>query len=581
MLFPIETETREVKDLSGIWDFKRDGEDSFILMPVPASYNDITQDITLRDYVGKVWYRKRVFIPNIWKEKRVFIRIGSAAHFSEVYVNNVKAIEHRGGFLPFEGEISSLIKYGEENEILISVDNTLSWDILPPGELKIINDEMHPKGYKVLEYYFDFFNYSGIHRPVLLYTTPITYIKDIKVETDIKGNDGLVRYKVSLEGEIDRIIVNLKNESGNLVASSNSFNGVLEVKNANLWEPGNPYLYTFEVKIFSDKKLVDCYRLEIGIRTIRIDGKRFLINNKPFYFKGFGKHEDSDIRGKGLDHVINIKDFNLLKWIGANSFRTSHYPYSDEVLFLADKYGIAVIEEAPAVGMNLWNPENKVFRKGRIDERTLEHHLQVIKEMIDRDKNHPSVVMWSVANEAATFEEEAEEYFKKVIEETKKLDPTRPVTLVESTSYKDTKVSKYVDVICVNRYYSWYTDSGNLDIIEYQLEKELRNWYEKFGKPIILSEFGADTIAGFHSDPPLMFTEEYQWEMLRRFMETLDRLDFVVGEHIWNFADFMTKQEVRRVLGNRKGIFTRQRQPKMAAHFVRERWKKIPDFWEK
>jgi beta-glucuronidase len=581
MLFPIETETREVKDLSGIWDFKRDGEDSFILMPVPASYNDITQDITLRDYVGKVWYRKRVFIPNIWKEKRVFIRIGSAAHFSEVYVNNVKAIEHRGGFLPFEGEISSLIKYGEENEILISVDNTLSWDILPPGELKIINDEMHPKGYKVLEYYFDFFNYSGIHRPVLLYTTPITYIKDIKVETDIKGNDGLVRYKVSLEGEIDRIIVNLKDESGNLVASSNSFNGVLEVKNANLWEPGNPYLYTFEVKIFSDKKLVDCYRLEIGIRTIRIDGKRFLINNKPFYFKGFGKHEDSDIRGKGLDHVINIKDFNLLKWIGANSFRTSHYPYSDEVLFLADKYGIAVIEEAPAVGMNLWNPENKVFRKGRIDERTLEHHLQVIKEMIDRDKNHPSVVMWSVANEAATFEEEAEEYFKKVIEETKKLDPTRPVTLVESTSYKDTKVSKYVDVICVNRYYSWYTDSGNLDIIEYQLEKELRNWYEKFGKPIILSEFGADTIAGFHSDPPLMFTEEYQWEMLRRFMETLDRLDFVVGEHIWNFADFMTKQEVRRVLGNRKGIFTRQRQPKMAAHFVRERWKKIPDFWEK
>jgi beta-glucuronidase len=581
MLFPIETETREVKDLSGIWDFKRDGEDSFILMPVPASYNDITQDITLRDYVGKVWYRKRVFIPNIWKEKRVFIRIGSAAHFSEVYVNNVKAIEHRGGFLPFEGEISSLIKYGEENEILISVDNTLSWDILPPGELKIINDEMHPKGYKVLEYYFDFFNYSGIHRPVLLYTTPITYIKDIKVETDIKGNDGLVRYKVSLEGEIDRIIVNLKDESGNLVASSNSFNGVLEVKNANLWEPGNPYLYTFEVKIFSDKKLVDCYRLEIGIRTIRIDGKRFLINNKPFYFKGFGKHEDSDIRGKGLDHVINIKDFNLLKWIGANSFRTSHYPYSDEVLFLADKYGIAVIEEAPAVGMNLWNPENKVFRKGRIDERTLEHHLQVIKEMIDRDKNHPSVVMWSVANEAATFEEEAEEYFKKVIEETKKLDPTRPVTLVESTSYKDTKVSKYVDVICVNRYYSWYTDSGNLDIIEYQLEKELRNWYEKFGKPIILSEFGADTIAGFHSDPPLMFTEEFQWEMLRRFMETLDRLDFVVGEHIWNFADFMTKQEVRRVLGNKKGIFTRQRQPKMAAHFVRERWKKIPDFWEK
>jgi len=330
-----------------------------------------------------------------------------------------------------------------------------------------------------------------------------------------------------------------------------------------------------------EKDNFDIYRMEIGIRTVRVEGKQFLINEKPFYFKGFGKHEDSDIRGKGLDQVINIKDFNLLKWIGANSFRTSHYPYSEEILFLADQYGIAVIEEAPAVGLNLWNRNEKVFTEGRVDGKTLEHHLEIMRELIARDKNHPSVIMWSVANEAATYEDGAEEYFRRVIEETRRLDPTRPITIVENTKASETKVSKYVDVICVNRYYSWYTDSGDLSVIEYQLERDLREWYELYRKPIILSEFGADAISGFHSDPPLMFTEEYQQEMIKRFVGVLDRLDFVVGEHIWNFADFMTKQSITRVVGNKKGVFTRNRQPKMVAHFLKERWSKLPDFWEK
>lgn len=235
-----------------------------------------------------------------------------------------------------------------------------------------------------------------------------------------------------------------------------------------------------------EKDNFDIYRMEIGIRTVRVEGKQFLINEKPFYFKGFGKHEDSDIRGKGLDQVINIKDFNLLKWIGANSFRTSHYPYSEEILFLADQYGIAVIEEAPAVGLNLWNRNEKVFTEGRVDGKTLEHHLEIMRELIARDKNHPSVIMWSVANEAATYEDGAEEYFRRVIEETRRLDPTRPITIVENTKASETKVSKYVDVICVNRYYSWYTDSGDLSVIEYQLERDLREWYELYRKPIIL-----------------------------------------------------------------------------------------------
>jgi len=182
--------------------------------------------------------------------------------------------------------------------------------------------------------------------------------------------------------------------------------------------------------------------------------------------------------------------------------------------------------------------------------------------------------MWSVANEAATYEENAYPYFKKIIEEAKRLDPTRPVTIVESSFPDETKVGTLVDVICVNRYYSWYTDSGKLDLIEYQLEKELKRWFELFNKPVFVTEYGADTIAGFHSDPPVMFSEEYQCEMLKKYHTVFDKLDFIIGEHVWNFADFATKQDVRRIMGNKKGIFTRQRQPKIAAFLLKERWSK-------
>ncbi|BCS80128.1 beta-glucuronidase [Anaerocellum diazotrophicum] len=386
---------------------------------------------------------------------------------------------------------------------------------------------------------------------------------------------GIINYEIEIEGqECDKkeVRVTVVDKEGKKVAENIGKSGILEISDAQFWEPDNPYLYALNVETIEDGVVEDLYTLPVGIRTVKVEGNKLLLNNKPIYLKGFGKHEDADIRGKGYDPVIAIKDFNLLKWIGANSFRTSHYPYAEEILNLADEQGILIIDEAPAVGMNFFNKNEKVFCKDRVNEETLKHHIQVIRELIARDKNHPCVIMWSVANEAATYEEEAYEYFKKVVDEVKKLDSTRPVTIVESSFPDETKVGSLVDVICVNRYYSWYTDCGKLDLIEFQLEKELKRWYELFKKPIIVSEYGADTIAGFHSDPPVMFSEEYQCEMLERFHRVFDRLDFVVGEHVWNFADFATKQAVHRVMGNRKGVFTRQRQPKMAAFLLKKRW---------
>ncbi len=588
MLYPVESETREVKSLSGIWNFKLNAGNTgekdgwftkkltdTIPMPVPASYNDITQNVSIHDHLGEVWYETTFFIPISWKEKRIFVRFGSVSHSAKVWLNGMEIMFNKGGFLPFETDASSFLTYGEENRMTVRVNNILDWSSLPVGEVKESHDDMHKKGYRVQEYFHDFFNFSGIHRPVLLSVVPKNYISDISVKTNVQNTDGTVWYETAVQGTFSMVRVKLLDEDSKIVAEGLGVKGQLVVKNAKLWQPGKSYLYTLLVESLNQNdEIEDVYRLPVGIRTVEVKGKQFLINGKPFYFQGFGKHEDMDIKGKGYDDVMNVKDFNLMQWVGANSFRTSHYPYADEVMNLADRLGIVVIDEVPAVGMNKWNRNEKIFSSGRVDEDTLVHHLDVIEQLIDRDKNHPCVVLWSVANEPASYEEEALPYFEAVAKYTRMLDDTRPITLVNCSSFDECKVAQIFDIVCVNRYFGWYTDSGRLDVIPFQLERDLLGWFNRFGKPVLLSEYGADTIAGFHSDPPVMFTEEFQCEFLKLYHTVLDKLDFVVGEHVWSFADFATKQGTTRVCGNKKGVFTRERQPKMAAHILRERWNK-------
>jgi len=592
MLYPQDNECREVKDLSGVWRFRCDfdGEgltsgwhakalDPTIPMPVPASYNDITQDAKIRDHVGWVWYETSFFVPISWLYKKIFLHFGSVSHHASVWINGEKAGDHKGGFLPFRFEVTPQIWFDRENRLTVAVSNMLDYSCLPPGEIRETRDDMHPPGFKAQEYFHDFFNYAGIHRPVKLLALAQNRIESISVTTEIADSRGIVNYDVTTTtdpaGAGGQFEVRLLDREGKMVLSGNHGQGTFVVPNAVFWEPGRPYLYTLVVRLIDKSgKASDCYRQRVGIRTVKVVGKKFFLNAKPFYFKGCSRHEDADIRGKGFDWPTSVKDSNLLKWLNANSFRTSHYPYAEEILDLADEEGFCVIDELPAVGLNNWNEAVPLFTDGKIDAKTLEHHCQVLAELIARDRNHPSVVMWSVANEPGTFHEAAFPYFKKVIDEAKRLDPTRPVTLVESTDPAKTKVSKLVDVVCINRYYAWYyPEPGRLDLIETQMSAELDKWWEIFKKPVLVTEFGADTIAGMHSDPPAMFSEEFQTEFMRSYANVFDKKDYLVGEHVWVFADFATKQGVTRVMGNRKGVFTRQRQPKSAAFFLKERWK--------
>jgi beta-glucuronidase len=300
--------------------------------------------------------------------------------------------------------------------------------------------------------------------------------------------------------------------------------------------------------------------------------KQFLVNGKPVYLKGFGKHEDSDIRGKGLDDALNVRDFELLKWMGANSFRTSHYPYSEEIMQMADRQGFLVIDEVPAVGMNFWS-STPVFEEGSADETTLKHHKDVLTELYERDKNHPCVVMWNVSNEAQTKDKNALSYFSDVVSCIRALDDTRPiVNVIDEGNVNIDTVSHLFDAICLNRYYSWYYDLANLKSIYPKLTADFKAYHEKYNKPVMISEYGTDTIAGLHKLPDVIFSEEYQIEFYKENNRALDDLDFIIGEHLWAFADFATSFGLRRFDGNKKGIFTRQRQPKSAAFVIRERW---------
>ena len=598
MLYPIMTKSRLLIDLCGIWSFKADTtgtgfeekwqerllEDA-LFMPVPASYNDLQESIELREHYGWVFYQRTVSLPKKSIEgQRVVLRFGAVTHYAKVYWNGKLMGEHKGGFLPFEMEIGEML-FERENLLTVAVDNRIDYTTLPVGGKSDMLGGMFPQGEEEKKERnfpnFDFFNYCGITRPVKIYTTPKEFIEDITVVPKVTGTTAELFYEINVEGKGEPR-VEVYDREGRLSAEAGGKKGVLKISGVKLWEPLKPYLYQIKVLFGEDE-----YTLPFGVRTVRVEGTKFLINEKPFYFKGYGKHEDTFPAGRGLNLPMNAKDISLMKWQGANSFRTSHYPYSEEMMRLCDEEGIVVIDETTAVGVNLsfggganfGGEKVKTFDKEK-GVQTKEHHAEVIKDLIKRDKNFACVVMWSIANEPDSAAEGAYEYFSPLYELARQEDPQkRPCTLVSVQMAKpEEDVSASLsDVICLNRYYGWYVHGGDLEAAEQALKKEMETW-RKLGKPVMFTEYGADTISGFHDTVPVMFTEEYQTNYYIMNHKVFDALDFFIGEQVWNFADFATSQSLLRVQGNKKGIFTRDRKPKMAAHYFRERWHEIPDF---
>jgi beta-glucuronidase len=592
MLRPRDTATRERKSLNGLWRFALDaggtgrveswwerGLPGAREVPVPASYNDLFAEAEVRDHVGEVWYQVLVRVPESWGSERIVLRFDAATHRAVVWVNSTQVAEHEGGYTPFEADVTEVVQPGAEHRVTVAVDNVLTWQSIPPGYVEETPDGRRQR------YFHDFFNYAGLHRSVWLYTRPEAHVSDISVVTGLAGSTGTVKYQVQTAGADDQEVrVVLRDADGAQVAKATGRSGVLTVEDVHRWRPGEGYLYELTVELWEGgDRPVDAYPLPVGIRTVEVDGARFLINGEPFYFTGFGKHEDSAVRGKGHDDPLMVHDFALMEWLGANSFRCSHYPYAEEVLDYADRHGIVVIDETPAVGINsglaggvFGAKPFTTFSEETINDATQAAHRQAIAELIARDKNHPSVVLWSIANEPESVTPESRAYFEPLAAEARRLDPSRPVGFVNvmlATPDVDV-ITDLFDVVMLNRYYGWYAQAGDLAAAERGLEAELTAWADTHGKPIVMTEYGADAMAGVHSLTPVPWTEEYQAEVLEMFHRVFDRIEAVVGEQIWNFADFATAPGILRVDGNKKGVFTRERRPKASAHMLRRRWRR-------
>jgi beta-glucuronidase len=621
---PQQNAHRQAIDLSGIWQFQLDPDDSGErrgwpadglpsprAIPVPCSWNDLFDDV--KEYLGPAWYVLDTWVPAAWNGQRVCLRVGSANYAARVWINGTLAGAHEGGHLPFAFDITPLVRWDRATRIAIQVENLQKVERVPPGPPP--GSGGFVSAYPATTY--DFFPYAGLQRQVWLYALPPVHVTALGVQTSIQGGDGVVSVKVTASGgwsgHANVSITPARPEgadgsSGPAAAAGAAAAGAvaqapmpapaaiempvtvtngtgsvtLRVPGARFWSPRQPYLYPLTVTLRDRTRVIDSYTLQIGIRTVSIDRDRLLLNGEPLHLTGFGRHEDFAIHGRGFNLPVLVRDHELLKWVGANSYRTSHYPYSEEAMDLADRQGILIIDEIPAVGLGFVDGE------ANIGKRLAQAETQ-LRDLIARDAHHPSVILWSVANEpmaqsplgpgAANPEVVAAgvAFFKRLIGLAKELDPTRPATLVGIMGGPPEWLA-LADVTCINLYFGWYVQGGQLEQASKVLSGQLNDLHTRLGKPLIITEFGADTMAGLHSEPAEMWTEEYQASMLTMYLDVAAKHPFVVGLHVWNFADFKTGQGIIRAGGlNLKGVFTRDRRPKLAAHTLRARWRKDAD----
>ena len=590
-LQPQQNEYRNVLNISGIWNFLADqqavgiSEKWYEQLPdgspiaVPGSWND--QKEGLHHYLGHVWYERETFVPATWKSERVFLRVGSANYLAKVWVNGQEVGVHEGGHLPFAFDISSYVRFGQENRITIEVENELRADRVPLGNVRA-----SMRNYPATNY--DFFPFGGLHRDVILYTVPRkSSLSDVTITTQL---DGTITLKVEKTGTAKGGCVSLRGHDGKTASRSFSFSGntatvKVQIPDVQLWSPEHPYLYETIVELKDGGKTVDAYRCQTGVRTIAVEGSRLLLNGKPIHLRGFGKHEGFPIFGRAFAQPVAVKDFELMRWTGANSFRTSHYPYDERVYDMADRLGFLIIDEIPSVGLFFYDEQKNIDRRRVVCDQYLE-------EMITRDKNHPSVIIWSVANEpsyqgmgGANYDgkeqkgndrenQQAIQFLGGLVQQAKAMDPTRLASFV-GVSGGPASWLGVCDIICINRYYGWYTNPGDMNGAIKILDGELERIWGLYHKPIIMTEFGADAIAGEHSEYAVMFSEEFQCNFITDYLNLANTKDYVAGMHIWNFADFTTGQAMFRVAAkNFKGVFTQDRKPKMAAHMLHERWNK-------
>ena len=516
-------------------------------MNIPTDWN--TADDKFFFYEGTIWFKKS-FNYQHKKGKRAILYFGAVNYDAKVYVNGKKMGEHQGGFTAFNFDVTDVLNDGD-NFVIVKVDNKREQDNVPT-----LN--------------FDWWNYGGITREVLLVEVPDTYIEDYYIQL-AKGDAGLIEgwvklneAKAGVEVTVDIPELKLKQT---LKTSANGKAQFAVKAKPELWSPENPKLYQLSVSK-ADEQLQD----EIGFRTIETRGRQIILNGKPVFLRGVSIHEEAPFRqGRAWSEADARTLLSWAKELGCNYVRLAHYPHNEHMVREAEKMGIMVWSEIPVYWTISWeNPD------------TYKNAEAQLRDEITRDRNRCAIIIWSVANETP-HGEARDKFLSSLAKYCHDNDPVRLVSMaMEVTSTTSGNLNRlqdnmneYVDVVAFNEYVGWYRDT-----------KAARNmvWEIPYEKPAIISEFGGGALQGWHGSPDQRFTEEFQEDLYRANVDMFERIEGLAGTSPWILMDFRSPR--RQLYGvqdffNRKGLVSEKGIKKQAFYVMKEWYDKKRKEYEK
>jgi beta-glucuronidase len=526
---------------------------------VPGDWN--SQDRIFAYYEGSVWYQRDFDMPEMKPNEELYLYFGAVNYEAHVYLNGKKIGMHKGGFTPFNFKIPTEILKDTANYLVVRVDNRRHSEEIPT-----LNT--------------DWWNYGGITRDVKLIVTPKQFIQQYHLQLDenqdIIGAQKKNRYQIKgwlqfnevvKDAAVTLEIPELKLAKEFLV-SGDSLNLAFEVKKLDLWSTHNPKLYNVNLTI-GNHTIKD----NIGFRKIEVDGEKIKLNGKQIFLRGISLHEEipQDVR-----RANSNKDAKqLFKWVqdlNANMVRLAHYPHNEYMPRVADSLGILLWTEIPVYWtINFGSKE--VLKKAQTQ----------LKEMISRDRNRASVIIWSVGNETPVSEIRTE-FMSTLVKDAKKLDPTRLVSAALEVSYSggvnyvDDPLGEFTDIVSLNEYLGWY--AGLPDACR------TAKWETKYKKPFFISETGAGAKGGFHDVKEMRFSEEYQeWyykEQVNMFKNRFP--DNFAGLSPWILADFRSPRRNNPEFQegwNRKGLIDNEGNKKLAFFVLKNYYQELKQIQEK
>lgn len=508
------------------WDYHTDqGQPATI----PGCWNLIKPEYFY--FEGCVWYSRQFRYIPVHAKERVYLRIGAANYDTKVYLNSEFLGNHCGGSTPFFVELTEKLK--THNTLQVCVNNTRRADRVPMKNT-------------------DWFNWGGLYRDVELIRVPAVFIKDFQIFLVPDGTYTRIAVRVRVSGnEIGGTATIAVPDLGiqqEIPIHSGQGDTVIEAE-PQLWSPGNPRLYDVSVS-FGEDEVTD----RVGFREIKVSGKDILLNGNPLFLCGISVHEDDANLGKVSNRDDILRRYRHAKELGCNFLRLAHYPHHELAAQLADELGFLLWEEIP-VYWAIDFPNQSTYNDAE----------NQMLELIARDFNRASVIIWSVGNENADTDERLE-FMSRLSMSVKSEDNTRLVSAACLVNHEKIKIedrlTEYLDVIGLNEYYGWYRPDFQ------ELEVLLQN--SKPEKPVIITEFGAGAKAGHHGSIHEMFTEEYMENLYEKQVETIQKLDYIKGMTPWILYDFTCprRQNKFQMGYNRKGLIAEDKKTKKLAFFT-------------